>query len=279
MGLQDLLAVISERGETQGMCLSGGCALNIRWNSLLRESGLFGEVWVPPFAKDSGAAIGTACCEMFRSGRQGALEWDVYLGPALKPAAPPAGWTAAPCDEAGLAELLHTTGEPVVVLNGRAELGPRALGNRSILAPAVEAATKDRLNRAKGRASYRPVAPICLESRAAEVFDPGGRDPYMLFDHRPCARWAGRIPAVVHLDGTARLQTIDSEQNPVVARVLAEYERLSGIPVLCNTSANLRGRGFFPDARSAAEWGGVRYVWSEGRLYVGVRDTSADPAA
>lgn len=133
MGLQDLLAVISVPGETPGLCVSGGCALNIKWNSLLRESGLFGEVWVPPFPNDSGAAIGTACCEMFRSGRQGALEWDVYLGPALNPAAPPAAWTAAPCDEAGLAELLHTAGEPVVVLNGRAELGPRALGNRSIL--------------------------------------------------------------------------------------------------------------------------------------------------
>jgi carbamoyltransferase len=174
-----------------------------------------------------------------------------------------------------LAALLHEEGEPVVVLSGRAELGPRALGNRSILAPATSAAMKDELNRVKDRASYRPVAPICLMSRASEVFAPGGTDPYMLFEHRLRPSWAERLPAIVHLDGTARLQTLDEGSGCAAARILAAYERLSGSPVLCNTSANLNGKGFFPSVASAAAWGGTRRIWSEGRLYTNDRATEA----
>ncbi|RMI43386.1 carbamoyltransferase N-terminal domain-containing protein [Streptomyces triticirhizae] len=254
-------------GRRVNLCLGGGCALNIKWNSRMRATGLFTSVWVPPFPNDAGAAIGTACCEMFRETRHTALEWDVHSGPEVSVGTLPAGWTGTACDEEALAALLHTEGEPVVVLSGRAELGPRALGNRSILAPAVDPAMKGRLNRLKGREDYRPVAPICLTERAAEVFDPGGADPYMLFEHRLRGDWAERVPAVVHLDGTARLQTIDADASSATARVLAAYARLSGVPVLCNTSANHNGRGFFPDVASAARWGGTRYVWSGGVLY------------
>ncbi|GAA0603121.1 carbamoyltransferase [Kutzneria viridogrisea] len=253
--------------QRPNLVLGGGCGLNIKWNNLLRGSGLFNDVWVPPFPNDSGAAIGTACCEMFREGGHLALEWDVYSGPRLVPGPVPAGWQVRPCDERQLAELLHTEGEPVVVLDGRAEIGPRALGNRSILAPATDPAMKERLNRIKDRAHYRPVAPICLTSRAAEVFNPGGADPYMLFEHHMRPGWAERVPAVVHLDGTARLQTIDATANSATGRILTAYEQVSGIPVLCNTSANLNGSGFFPDVASAAKWGGTRYIWSEQRLY------------
>lgn len=248
------------------LALGGGCALNIKWNSSIRASGLFRDVFVPPFPNDAGAAIGTAVCESFHLGRL-ALEWDVYSGPALVPDPVPDGWSARPCDERGLAQLLHTEGVPVVVLSGRAELGPRALGNRSILAPATDPGMKARLNAIKNRADYRPVAPICLESRAPEVFTPGGADPYMLFEHRMRQGWAERIPAVVHLDGTARLQTIDDRGRSAAGRVLAAYAEISGVPVLCNTSANFEGRGFFPDVASAARWEGTCHIWSEGVLY------------
>jgi carbamoyltransferase len=268
--LPDLVAAAS---APQGLSfppnlvLSGGCALNIKWNTRLRGSGLFKEIWVPPFPNDSGAAIGTASCEMVSRGRLRALNWDVYSGPQGTCGAIPPGWQARPCGERQLAELLHAEGEPVVVLSGRAEIGPRALGNRSILAPATDPGMKDRLNAIKGRAAYRPVAPICLASHAAEVFTPGIADPYMLFEHRPRPRWADRIPAVLHLDGTARLQTVDPSANTPAGRILAFYEKLSGIPVLCNTSANFNGRGFFPDVASAARWGGTRYIWSDQLLY------------
>lgn len=267
--LSELTALLKQRFPDRrlNLALGGGCAMNIKWNSLLRSSGLFREIWIPPFPNDSGAAIGTAACEMFREGRQLALDWNVYSGPRLTDDRLPDGWKVRPCDEGRLASLLHTEGEPVVVLSGRAEIGPRALGNRSILAPATSPGMKDRLNAIKGRAKYRPVAPICLTTRAAEVFTPGNADLYMLFEHRMRGQWARRLPAVTHLDGTARLQTIDPSTNSVSGRILAEYERVSGIPVLCNTSANENGRGFFPDVAAAARWGRTRYIWSEGELY------------
>jgi len=255
-------------GQRPYLAYAGGCALNIKWNSMLRSSELFEDIWVPPFPNDSGAAIGTACCEMFRGQDSPALDWNVYGGPSLLSVGVPDGWASRPCNERQLAELLHTEGEPVVVLSGRAELGPRALGNRSILAPATSAVMKDRLNVIKGRAGYRPIAPICLSALSSDVFVPGSDDPYMLFEHRLRDGWADRIPAIVHLDGTARLQTIDLAADSVTARILAAYVEISGIPVLCNTSANFNSRGFFPDVASAAKWGGTRYIWSAGALYI-----------
>ncbi|WP_327733453.1 nodulation protein NodU [Streptomyces nojiriensis] len=277
--LERLTAVVQRTfpGQRANLVLGGGCALNIKWNTLIRSSGLFREVFVPPFPNDAGAAIGTAACEMFRRGRL-SLEWDAYSGPSLVPGPVPEGWQSRPCDERQLAMLLHTENEPVVVLSGRAELGPRALGNRSILAPATDPRMKARLNAVKHRADYRPVAPICLESRAPEVFAPGTPDPYMLFEHRMRPGWAERVPAVVHLDGTARLQTIDDRADFATARILTAYTEISGVPVLCNTSANHEGRGFFPDVASAARWGRTRYVWSDGVLYTNPdrRDTAMD---
>jgi carbamoyltransferase len=250
------------------LVMAGGCALNIKWNTLLRNSGQVRDIWIPPFPNDSGAAIGTATCEMFHRGQHQALSWDVYGGPQLTVGDIPPGWRVLGCGERELAGVLHDIGEPVVVLSGRAEIGPRALGNRSILAVATDAAMKDKLNAIKDRAHYRPVAPICLSSRAAEVFTPGNSDPYMLYEHRPRPGWAARIPAVLHLDGTARLQAIDVSASSPAGRILEHYAALSGIPVLCNTSANFSGRGFFPDVASATRWGQTSYVWSDGRLYV-----------
>ncbi|MDI5967268.1 carbamoyltransferase N-terminal domain-containing protein [Streptantibioticus silvisoli] len=274
MLLRRLTDLVKQRfmGQRLNLCLGGGCALNIKWNSVIRNSGLFRDVWIPPFPNDSGAAIGTAACELFRSGEPAALEWDVYSGPRVGPVGElPQGWTSRPCDERELALLLHTEGEPVVVIDGRAELGPRALGNRSILAPAVDPGMKKRLNEIKNRAGYRPVAPLCLTSRSAEIFDPGTPDRYMLFDHQMRPGWAERVPAIVHLDGSARLQTIDPSVDCAASRVLAAYEALSGVPVLCNTSANLNGSGFFPDVASVAAWGRTKYIWSAGVLYVNPR--------
>jgi predicted NodU family carbamoyl transferase len=246
------------------LVVTGESALDIKWNSQLR--GIFEEVWIPPFPDDSGAAIGAACCEMFRKGRNPALRWGVYSGPRVRVCGVPDNWRRQLCDERGVAELLHRKGEPVVVLSGRAELGPRALGNRSILAPATDSAMRDRLNDIKRRAADRSVAAVCLAERAAEVFGPGGSDPYLTFEHRIRPEWADRIPAV-QVDGTARVQTIDAAAKSPTARILAAYEAISGIPVLCNTSANSQGCGFFPDVVAAARWGGTRHIWSEGYLY------------
>ncbi|WP_216210951.1 carbamoyltransferase N-terminal domain-containing protein [Amycolatopsis aidingensis] len=250
------------------LCFAGGCALNINWNSALRARSLFGEMWVPPFPNDSGSALGVATLGMIQHRGIGPITWHPQSGSALGPVTEvPCGWTSRRAAAAEVARLLHESGEPVVVLEGRAELGPRALGGRSIIAPAADPAMKDRLNDIKNRESYRPVAPICLVEEAPKIFDPGTPDPYMLFDHDVREGWASRIPAVIHLDGTARLQTVSSDDFPEIAALLAEYHKLSGIPVLCNTSANFNGSGFFPDVASAIEWGRVARVWSEGVLY------------
>lgn len=264
-GLERTLRAL-ELPEGMPLCLSGGCGLNIKWNSALRKSGLFSDVWVPPFPNDAGSAIGAVCTSMVERGLGPALEWDVFSGPLLSPSTSEPGWSERPASIGDVARILHVEGEPVVVLSGRSELGPRALGHRSIIAPAVHPGMKDHLNTIKGREWYRPVAPICLESKAPEVFSPGTRDPYMLFDHVVRSGWRDRIPAIVHADGTARLQTV-GDDNPLMQSLLEAYQELSGVPVLCNTSANLKGCGFFPDVASAQRWGGTRYVWSDGRLF------------
>jgi carbamoyltransferase len=264
-----LEARLAKLGVTEpiDLCLSGGCALNIKWNRALRASGRVREVWVPPFPNDAGSAIGMLASDLFRSGN-GALDWNAYLGPTLGPDQPPESeWGAEDCDLVQLAEVLDVSGEPIVFLQDRAELGPRALGHRSILADARDASMRDWLNQIKDRDAYRPVAPICLEHRAAEIFEPGRRDPFMLFEHHVRDPWRERIPAVLHVDGTARLQTVAAADEPGVFEVLTAFDARTGVPVLCNTSANFSGRGFFPDAASAARWGRCKHVWMEGKLY------------
>ena len=249
------------------ICIAGGCALNIKWNSAIRASGLFQEVYVPPFPNDSGSAIGAACCLMFERQGISALDWSVYSGPGIIKNAPGDGWRASECGIGKLAKFLHDRNEPVVFLNGNAELGPRALGNRSIIAPATSAKMKDILNQVKKREYYRPVSPICLEDKAKMIFEPGIPDPYMLFDHVVKKEWLEKIPAVCHLDETARLQTVNRDQNPLFAELLMRYEEISGLPLLCNTSANFKGCGFFPDISSATGWNQVNYVWCDDTLY------------
>ncbi|WP_410469830.1 nodulation protein NodU [Bradyrhizobium sp. 33ap4] len=252
--------------EPRNLCIAGGGGLNIKWNSALRASGLFDAVWVPPFPNDSGSAVGAACSMLAAEKGFVPLEWSVYSGPTLKNSDVPSEWEAVPCSTRELAAILASN-RPVVFLTGRAELGPRALGGRSILAAATSAGMKDHLNAIKLRENFRPVAPICLEDRAPDIFSPGTADPYMLFDHQTRAEWQNKIPAVVHLDGTARLQTISRNSKHKVAELLVEYEQLTGIPLLCNTSANLHGRGFFPDVASACRWGRVEQIWCEGLLW------------
>ncbi|WP_459209771.1 carbamoyltransferase N-terminal domain-containing protein [Aquimarina rhabdastrellae] len=268
--LEKLTDLVSKYPDNKrNICLVGGCALNIKWNSHIRNSGVFEEIWVPPFPNDSGSAIGTACCEMVKNTNTLALKWDVYKGPNLKKFNDTIeSWISIDCSIKELAFIIHKFDEPVIFLNGQAELGPRALGNRSILSAPVSPTMKSILNKVKGREDYRPVAPICIVEDAPDVFSPGTPDPYMLYDHRVKEDWVDKIPAITHLDGTARLQTVSEESNPEVYLLLQEYKKLSGVPLLCNTSANHNGKGFFPDVKSVMDWGKVNAIWSEGKIYV-----------
>lgn len=267
-----LLTTLKEKLERypkadKNLCFAGGCALNIKWNSAIRKSELFDGVWVPPFPNDSGSAIGVACAEMVNQTGNYDLEWTVYAGPELNPPQVEEGWTSRECSIDELASLLHEEQKAVVFLNGKAELGPRALGNRGLLAAPTSEEMKVFLNHAKKREGYRPVAPICIEEKASEVFNPGTEDRYMLFDHLLKEEWSEKVPAIKHIDESARVQTVSADSNPIVYELLTKYEKLSGVPVLTNTSANLNGKGFFPDVQSAMRWEGCPYVWSDGTLY------------
>ena len=222
---------------------------------------------MPPFPNDSGSALGAVCADLLSSGHDRPLDWSVYCGPSVCPSQPPPGWVGKSCSLRDLAGVLDETGDPVVVMHGRAEAGPRALGHRSIFADPRSPHMKARLNEIKRREAFRPVAPICLEHAAPDIFVPGVPDPHMLFDHRVRDAWVSRIPAVLHVDGTARLQTISARDCPDTAELLEAFHHRTGVPVLCNTSANHHGRGFFPDAASAMAWGGADRVWVDGTLY------------
>jgi carbamoyltransferase len=267
--LQGLSKALRRLPPPHNLCYSGGAALNIVWNSALRAGAVSDALWIPPFPNDSGGALGAACSALIATNGPTPLAWNVHSGPPVLASSPPRDWTSRPCSPAQLGQLLAEYFTPVVVLQGKAELGPRALGGRSVLCAATSFDSRDILNRIKQRESYRPISPICLEEDAPEVFDPGSPEPFMLYQHYIRPHWRDRIPSIVHVDGSARLQTISRSQDPVIAEVLASYRAATGIPVLCNTSANLPGCGFFPDVASAASWGQVRRIWSEGTLHEG----------
>ncbi|HEU5143226.1 MAG TPA: carbamoyltransferase C-terminal domain-containing protein, partial [Solirubrobacterales bacterium] len=121
------------------------------------------------------------------------------------------------------------------------------------LADPRDPANLERLNEIKGREQFRPVAPMVLEARAGDIFDGPLPSPHMLFTHRARPGWEERIPAAVHVDGTARIQTVDPAAEPLLARLLEGFERRTGVPVAINTSLNTAGRPMVDDPRDALE--------------------------
>jgi carbamoyltransferase len=258
--LLDLARWLHEQTGDRDLVMAGGVALNCVANSRLWREGPFERVWVQPAAGDAGTALGAA------------LHTAVELGDTVAPmrsAALGRGWeehelatrlrTAGvaferPRDLAGaVADVLASDGV-VAWFQGRSEFGPRALGHRSLLADPRRAENLDRLNDIKGRESFRPVAPMVLTERAGEIFSGGPLpSPYMLFTHEVHSGWADRIPAVVHVDGTARVQTVDREEEPLVAAMLEAVAARTGVPVVVNTSLNTAGRPMVDDPRDALE--------------------------
>jgi carbamoyltransferase len=136
---------------------------------------------------------------------------------------------------------------------GRIEFGPRALGARSILASPIHAAMQARLNDIKDREDFRPVAPVVLEEEAANWFAGARVSPFMLFIFDVLPDKADKIPAVRHVDGTARIQTVNRSQNPAYYDLLKAFQRRTGVPVLVNTSFNTRGEPIVCTPRDAVE--------------------------
>jgi carbamoyltransferase len=235
-------------GGNRHIALAGGTALNCVANARLAAEGPFETVWVQPAAGDSGTALGAALHVARGLGDRplpmpgadlGRGFTDSEIEAELRRARLPYTRPASIAEEA--AEVLAANGI-VAWFQGRSEYGPRALGHRSLLANPTDPDNTERLNLVKGREQFRPVAPMVLQGRAAELFEGVMPSPYMLFVQRVKPEWRDRIPAVTHVDGTARIQTVDDATEPLVAEMLRGFERRTGVPVVVNTSLNTAGR-------------------------------------
>lgn len=222
--------------------ISGGCGLNCDWNSRWVGLGHFSSVFVPPCTNDSGSAIGTAIDALATLTGDSYLDWNVYSGLEFVHDTQPdlARWQSSTLDH-GM--LVHAIGQGQVIawVQGRWEIGPRALGHRSLLAEPFGERTKDRLNDIKQRESYRPIAPCCRVEDADTVFHGGFEDPYMLYFRKVRS---DAVRAVTHVDGSARVQTVSQDTNAPLHTLLTAFADRYGVGVLCNTSLNFNGCGF-----------------------------------
>jgi carbamoyltransferase len=262
----DLAAALQERTEaimvglarrarlltgSRRLCLGGGVAANCVGVGRVIDARIFDEVFVPPAPGDGGTAIGAAVAVHTASrGRPLAgIGGACYLGPAYPGPLPDlAPWPGLQVkipggDVAGFLAYQLAAGLIVGVFRGRAEAGPRALGNRSILASPLSPGVAGRLNATvKFRESFRPFAPVVTAARAGEFFTLGQDAPFMSMASPVTGKARERIPAIVHANGTARVQTVTPAQNPFLHEVLEAFASRTGVPVLINTSLNVKGQ-------------------------------------
>ena len=224
------------------LVIAGGCGLNCDWNTKWKETGLFSEVFVPPVANDSGSAIGTAIDAQFHFTGNPKIDWSVYAGLDFigNDSFDLAQYDIYETNYELIADMLAND-LVVAWVSGKYEIGPRALGNRSILAAPFQESTRVRLNEIKQREQFRPIAPVCLEQDAAKWFGCNQASPFMLFTYRAKT---DALAAVTHVNGTARIQTVSSSTNQNLYALLRAFKKRTGYGVLCNTSLNFNGRGF-----------------------------------
>jgi hydroxymethyl cephem carbamoyltransferase len=232
--------------------VAGGCGLNCDWNRAWRDLGYFSSVFVPPVPNDSGSALGTAMDALGVMTGDPYIDWSVYAGLEFDSDAEPdpSVWRSRALDVTEVAAAL-AAGRVFAWVQGRWEMGPRALGNRSLLAEPFRLATRDRLNDIKQREDYRPIAPVCRVEDLTQAFDADFEDPYMLY-FRKVTR--PDLEAVTHVDGSARCQTVSRSQNERLHELLTAFGARSGLGVLCNTSLNFKGHGFINRLSDLAQY-------------------------
>jgi carbamoyltransferase len=253
--LIQLAAYAKKLTNSEYLCIAGGVALNCTANSILLEQNLFKKVFIQPAANDAGASLGSALyLELAeRKSRRRHVLNNVFLGPDQKN-----------CDvqnslskyedalkyskiesPAVIASRLIYEGNVIGWMQDRMEFGPRSLGNRSILAAAKDLAIKELINsKIKHREEFRPFAPVVLEEHAGEYFELNSAGEqlyeYMLATAKVKPEKKNIIPAVIHVDGTARIQIVKKRQNRLFWELIYNYYVLSGIPVILNTSFNIQ---------------------------------------
>ena len=251
------------------LLIAGGCGLNCDWNTKWRETGIFSEIFVPPVANDSGSAIGTAIDAQFRLTGNPKINWDVYSGRSFRSdgAIDLGKYDVYEKSNGRVADMLAHD----LILgwaHGRYEIGPRALGNRSILAAPFRDEIRVRLNEIKQREQFRPIAPVCLRDDAEKWFGCEHESPYMLYTYRSITRY---LLAVTHVNGTARLQTVTAVTNGDLYELLVAFKARTGYGVLCNTSLNFNGKGLInnlTDLDAYARDHGLDGFVVEGRAYL-----------
>ncbi len=232
------------------LCMAGGVALNCSMNGRLLREGPFERIFVQPAAGDDGIAIGAAFqlhhamtgaprSYVMNSARLGPEFGDAAIREFLDMTKIP---YERPQDVVERAADLLAEGRIVGWYQGRMEFGPRALGGRSILADPTRPDMKDLINKCvKHREEFRPFAPSCLEERAGEFFEGCASSPFMLFVHPVKPEQRSKVPAITHIDGTARVQTVSRDADPLYYRLIEAFERRRGVPMVLNTSFNVMG--------------------------------------
>ena len=234
--LMELMSLLQKKTKQKKLVFMGGCALNCSANTLLWN--LFEDVWIMPNPGDAGSSLGAAAAYYGKH-----VNWKTpYLGHDVNFEPYPV--------ESILSKLKTEKIAPVAA--GRAEFGPRALGNRSILADPRDPNIKNKVNVIKQRELFRPFAPVVLEEYASSWFDMNFRSPYMQYAVK-CLQ-PDKIPSVVHYDGTSRVQTVNEQQHKGLYDLLKKWHRETGVPVLLNTSLNIKNQPLLNDRDDIKVW-------------------------
>ncbi|MGE5316461.1 MAG: carbamoyltransferase [Chloroflexota bacterium] len=251
----------NETGE-DNLCMAGGVALNCVMNSKVKQHGSFKNIWVQPAAGDAGTALGAAIWidkqERHSTGRDFEMT-HAYWGPEYDDTEIESflkkwkiNYKVMEDQATETAEILSQN-KIIGWFQGPMEFGPRALGSRSILASPIDPSMQSRLNEIKDREDFRPVAPVVMEEDAHEWFEKADYSPFMLFVYDVKPEKADTIPAVKHVDGTARIQTINKKQHLPYYNLLKAFKAKTGVPVLVNTSFNTLGKPIVCTPRDAIE--------------------------
>jgi carbamoyltransferase len=245
----NLVTWLHQNTGSRKLCLAGGVALNCVMNQKLRALPFIDEIYIQPAASDAGLAIGGAVAVAVDAGYRFPKMRHAFLGPSFSDDEIEKSLNTFGVRYTKVEDIAKTAAQKVAEgkivgwFQGKMELGPRALGARSIIADPRDASMKDKVNElVKFREEFRPFAPSILAERVRDFFEDGGDDPFMVITCDTKEEKKGVIPAVVHVDGTARTQTVEKPTNCLYYRMISEFCKLTDVPVVLNTSFNIKGQ-------------------------------------